>query len=81
MEKTSLYDLPAVADAPARKWCGGNLDGDNETCLTTRPLAGAADAFIVGDSKPEGAGREVRMTGPELDSFAVEWATKRGLTL
>jgi hypothetical protein len=62
MAKPNLYELPAVADAPARNWCGGNLGGDNETCVTTRPLA-SVDAFVVGDSKPEGAGHELRMRG------------------
>ncbi|UXY33038.1 DUF397 domain-containing protein [Streptomyces sp. HUAS TT20] len=76
----NLYEMHAAADTPARTWCGGNLGGDNETCVTTTPLA-EADAFIVGDSKPEGAGRELRMTGAELDSFALRWARDRGLKL
>ncbi|AVH61320.1 MULTISPECIES: DUF397 domain-containing protein [Streptomyces] len=80
MAKPNLYELPAVADAPARKWCGGNLGGDNETCVETTPLTGM-DAFVVTDSKPEGRGRELRMTGAELDSFAVEWIRSRGLSL
>lgn len=79
--KQNLYELSAAADAPAPNWCGGNLGGDNETCVTTVPLAGAADAFVVGDSKPEGAGHELRMTGAELDSFALKWARSRGLAL
>ncbi|MFF1702474.1 DUF397 domain-containing protein [Streptomyces sp. NPDC058252] len=79
MTTPNLYELPA-AEAPARTWCGGNLGGDNETCVTTVPLAGV-DAFIVGDSKPEGAGNQLRMTGAELDSFAVKWANSRGLAL
>ncbi|MER6525337.1 DUF397 domain-containing protein [Streptomyces sp. NPDC001508] len=80
MARTNLYELPAAADAPARTWCGGNLGGDNETCVTTTQLAGT-DAFAVTDSKPEGSGRELRMTGSELDTFAVHWARARGLTL
>lgn len=79
MAKPNLYELPAGADAPAKKWCGGNLGGDNETCVTTVPLGGL-DAFIVGDSKPEGAGNQLRMTGAELDSFALSWLKSRGLT-
>ncbi|MFD6414163.1 hypothetical protein [Nocardia asteroides] len=78
--KQNLYDLSA-ADAPARKWCGGNLGGDNETCMTTVPLTGAVDAFAVGDSKSEAGGSELRITGAELDSFAIEWARSRGLAL
>lgn len=80
MTTTNLYDLPTAADAPTKKWCGGNLGGDNETCVTTAPLTGV-DAFMVGDSKPEGTGHELRMTGAELDSFALSWARSRGLTL
>ncbi|RSN54138.1 DUF397 domain-containing protein [Streptomyces sp. WAC 04229] len=76
----NLYELP-VADAPTRKWCGGNLGGDNETCMTTAPLAGVVDAFAVGDSKSEAKGSELRMTGAELDSFAIEWVRNRGLAL
>ncbi|MEU0739133.1 DUF397 domain-containing protein [Streptomyces sp. NPDC006134] len=75
-----LYELP-VADTPVKKWCGGNLGGDNETCVATIPLAGVADAFAVVDSKPAGSGKELRMTGAELDSFAIEWARSRGLAL
>ncbi|MFJ8605464.1 DUF397 domain-containing protein [Streptomyces shenzhenensis] len=79
MAKTNLYELPA-AGAPARKWCGSSLGGDNETCVTTTRLTGM-DAFAVTDSKPEGTGHELRMTGSELDTFAVDRARARGLTL
>ncbi|WAZ20139.1 DUF397 domain-containing protein [Streptomyces cinnabarinus] len=81
MTTPNLYELHAATDATAEKWCGGNLGGDNETCLTTTPLAGAVDAFAVGDSKPQGAGIRLCMSGPELDSFAIEWAKARGLAL
>ncbi|MEU6219310.1 DUF397 domain-containing protein [Streptomyces sp. NPDC047022] len=80
MAKPNLYELPAAADAPARTWCGGNLGGDNETCVRTERLADL-DAFVVTDSKPEGAGHQLRMTGPELDTFAIEWARDRSLSL
>ncbi|WP_406168849.1 DUF397 domain-containing protein [Streptomyces sp. NBC_00996] len=80
MGSPNLYELHAVADAPAKKWCGGNLGGDNETCVTTTPLVGL-DAFAVADSKPEGDGRELRMSGAELDTFAVNWVRTRGLAL
>ncbi|MET9354469.1 hypothetical protein ABZY14_16005 [Streptomyces sp. NPDC006617] len=49
--------------------------------MTTIPLAGAVDAFAVGDSKSQGHGHELRMTGAELDSFAIEWARNRSLAL
>ncbi|WP_155054787.1 DUF397 domain-containing protein [Streptomyces blattellae] len=77
--KPNLYELPA-APTRAKNWCGGNLGGDNETCVTTTPLAGA-DGFILCDSKPEGAGHHLRMTAAELDAFAVGWAKSRGLKL
>ncbi|MER5549250.1 DUF397 domain-containing protein [Streptomyces sp. NPDC002589] len=81
MTQPNLYELPAAADAPANRWCGGSLGGDNETCVTTIPLKGAVDAFAVGDSKPEGHGSQLRMSGAELDTFAIEWARSRGLSL
>lgn len=81
MQNLNLYELSAAADATPKTWCGGNLGGDNETCMTTVPLSGAADAFVVGDSKSEGRGKELRMTGAELDDFAVNWARARGLSL
>lgn len=77
----NLYEVPTVADAQTKSWCGGNLGGDNETCVTTTPLAGMADAFAVGDSKPEASGATLRMTGMELDAFALNWARDRGLAL
>jgi hypothetical protein len=80
MNQPNLYLLPA-SDAPATTWCGGNLGGDNETCVKTQPLTGAVEAFIVSDSKPEGAGHQLRMSGPELDKFAIEWARERRLSL
>jgi hypothetical protein len=76
----NLYEL-ATAQTQETTWCGGNLGGDNETCMTTVPLAGVTDAFAVGDTKPEGRGNQLRMTGAELDTFAVEWARSRGLAL
>ncbi|MGW1961849.1 DUF397 domain-containing protein [Streptomyces sp. NPDC001935] len=79
MNQPNLYETP-VADTPATTWCGGNLGGDNETCVTTTPLMGV-DAFVVGDSKPEGAGQQLRMSGAELDKFAIEWARERRLAL
>ncbi|MFI1728164.1 DUF397 domain-containing protein [Streptomyces acidicola] len=81
MATPNLYELPAATDETPRNWCGGNLGGDNETCMTTVPLAGAVDAFVVGDSKPEGRSYELRMTGAELDAFAIEWARSRNLAL
>lgn len=76
----NLYELAATADGPAKKWCGGNLGGDNETCATTKTIPGA-DAVVLGDSKPEGAGHFVCLTTAEMDSLATEWAKHRGLTV
>ncbi|GGJ15391.1 hypothetical protein [Streptomyces brasiliensis] len=47
----------------------------------TRPNGSAAAAYAVGDSKPEGTGRELPMTGTELDSFAIDRDSGRGLAL
>ncbi|MDT9695380.1 DUF397 domain-containing protein [Streptomyces sp. P17] len=79
MAKPNLYELP-VADGSAKKWCGGNLGGDNETCVVTTAIPGT-DGYVVTDSKPEGAGHRLCMTTDELDSFAIEWASSRGLAL
>ncbi|MFI9772081.1 DUF397 domain-containing protein [Streptomyces sp. NPDC052415] len=80
MAKPTLYDLPEAVDAPTQKWCGGNLGGDNETCVVTTAIPGT-DGFVVTDSKPEGAGHRLCMTAAELDTFAVGWSRSRGLSL
>ncbi|MGW4286136.1 DUF397 domain-containing protein [Streptomyces sp. NPDC004673] len=76
----NLYALPTEG-AEFQKFCGGNLGGENETCVKFAQLPGAESAFVLADSKPEGAGKEVRFTGAELDAFVLGYAARRGLTL
>ncbi|WP_307715447.1 DUF397 domain-containing protein [Streptomyces sp. V4I23] len=54
--------------------------GVSAGCVDFAAIPGAADSFIVRDSKPEGAGKELRYTGSELDDFALGWVKRRGLT-
>lgn len=77
----NLYSLPAPDDASFERYCGGNLGGSNETCVDFAAIPGAESSFVVRDSKPEGAGKELRFTEAELDTFASEWVKKRGLTV
>ena len=75
-----LYQMPS-SDAKFTKYCGGNLQNENESCVEIAPIPGSAGGFIVRDSKTEGSGRELRFTGQELDNFVRGYATQRGLTL
>ncbi len=49
--------------------------------MSLAALPGAEASFVIRDSKPEGADKELRFTGAELDDFATGWARTRGLTL
>ncbi|GLW05564.1 hypothetical protein Misp01_06940 [Microtetraspora sp. NBRC 13810] len=71
MSNENLYEQ--VVAGPFKKLCGGgdNSDGTMEDCLTVAPLSGGG--FALGDSKPAGAGRELRMSKVELTSFARAW--------
>ncbi|MDT0341581.1 DUF397 domain-containing protein [Streptomyces litchfieldiae] len=75
-----LYDLP-IEGADFTNFCGGNLSGEHESCVEVARIPGEAAAFAIRDSKPEGAGRELRFTGAELDEFVIGYATRRGLKL
>lgn len=75
----NLYEVP-VGETEVTKFCGGNLTSPHETCVTVSSIPGA-DGFVLRDSKPEGAGKELRFTGAELDAFVVGMAQQRGLTL
>lgn len=77
----NLYALPAPAPATFDQYCGGNLGGSNETCVSFAAIPGAESSFAVRDSKPEGAGNELRFTEAELDAFAAGWVKRRGLTV
>ena len=76
----SLYALPTPEDAAFEQYCGGNLGGSNETCVSFAAIPGSESSFVVRDSKAEGAGKELRFTAAELDDFASGWVERRGLT-
>ncbi|MDT0319531.1 DUF397 domain-containing protein [Streptomyces millisiae] len=75
----NLYELP-VHEVEFVAFCGGNLGGEHETCLAVAEIPGAANGYVLRDTKPEGARHEVRATVHELDAFALGWARRRGLT-
>ncbi|WP_406348480.1 DUF397 domain-containing protein [Streptomyces sp. NBC_00144] len=76
----NLYSLPADG-AEFESFCGGNLNGEHESCVDVGSIPGTASAFVLRDSKPEGAGLELRFTKGELNDFAIGWAKKQGLAL
>ncbi|MFD6342490.1 DUF397 domain-containing protein [Streptomyces sp. NPDC059569] len=75
-----IYCLPTEG-AEFENFCGGNLGGEHESCVEVGVIPGAAPSYVLHDSKPEGAGRELRFTEKELNDFAVGWVKKQGLTL
>ncbi|MFJ9318153.1 DUF397 domain-containing protein [Streptomyces globisporus] len=77
----NLYALPAPTADTFSDFCGGNAGGPHETCVSLAAIPGTEACFVVRDSKPEGADKELRFTGNELDDFATGWARTRGLTL
>lgn len=77
--KIGLYGLP-VEGAEFQSWCGGNLGGSNETCVKVAEIPGAPGTFVVQDSKADGAGRELRFTANELDSFTEGWTAFRSMS-
>lgn len=77
---SEIYNLP-VEGASFQRHCGGNLQGEHESCVEYGQIPGATAAYILRDSKPEGAGKELRFTEAELDAFVVGYAAQRGLKL
>ncbi|MFD4222683.1 DUF397 domain-containing protein [Streptomyces griseus] len=77
----NLYALPAPATDAFDDFCGGNAGGPHETCVSLAAIPGTEASFAIRDSKPEGAGKELRFTGTELDDFATGWVRTRGLSL
>lgn len=75
-----LYQTPS-GDAEFTRYCGGNLQSENESCVSIAPLPGSPGAFILRDTKAQGSGRELRFTAQELDNFALGYAAQRGLKL
>lgn len=80
MQGQNLYTLPTDG-AEFTRFCGGNLQSEHESCVDVAEIPGAVEMFAVRDSKPEGAGRELRFTAREMDDFVIGWARKRGLAL
>jgi len=75
-----LYQMPS-GGAEFTRYCGGNLQSENESCVALARIPGTDAGFIVRDTKAGGAGHELRFTGQELDSFVRGYAAERGLTL
>ncbi|MEU9605492.1 DUF397 domain-containing protein [Streptomyces sp. NPDC048057] len=71
----NIYSLPTDGVEPT-SFCGGPC---TEGCVDFAAIPGAADSYVIRDSKPEGAGKELRFTTAELDGFAVGWVKSRGL--
>ncbi|MEU8541727.1 DUF397 domain-containing protein [Streptomyces sp. NPDC048717] len=71
---TDLY--AREVSGPFAALCGGGTDNDGnmESCITLAELHGGG--YALGDSKPEGAGRELRMSAAEITAFAREWLTR-----
>ncbi|MFJ8668108.1 DUF397 domain-containing protein [Streptomyces sp. NPDC093600] len=71
---SNLYEREV--SGPFAALCGGGTDNDGnmESCITLAELHGGG--YALGDSKPEGAGRELRMSAREITEFAREWLGK-----
>ncbi|MDH6627998.1 hypothetical protein M2271_005828 [Streptomyces sp. LBL] len=80
LKPSNLYELPTDG-AEFTAYCGGNLGGENETCMEVAALPGMVDAFVIRDNKSEATGGDLRFTGSEMDTWAVKWAGERGLTV
>ncbi|MCX3058566.1 DUF397 domain-containing protein [Streptomyces sp. GXMU-J5] len=74
---SNLYSLP-VDETTFENFCGGNLQSEHESCVEIGAIG--ETGYILRDSKPEGAGRELRFTEAEMDDFVVGYAKRRGLT-
>ncbi|MEV7278125.1 DUF397 domain-containing protein [Streptomyces sp. NPDC093111] len=76
MSQPNLYESEITGEFAAL--CGGAGGTSNaESCLTLAELTGGG--YALGDSKPEGAGRQLRMSEAEITTFATEWlAGNRG---
>ncbi|MER8044361.1 DUF397 domain-containing protein [Streptomyces sp. NPDC094032] len=73
---SDLYERELSGDFAAL--CGGGTDNDGnmESCITLAELRGGG--YALGDSKPEGAGRELRMSAAEITAFARSWIDRIG---
>ncbi|ARF55096.1 DUF397 domain-containing protein [Streptomyces gilvosporeus] len=75
---SNLYTLP-VNDDSFKNYCGGNLQSEHESCVEISALG--TTGFALRDSKPEGAGKELRFTTVEMDDFVRGYAEQRGISL
>ncbi|MEU9044068.1 DUF397 domain-containing protein [Kitasatospora sp. NPDC048343] len=68
---SNLYESEIVG--PFAALCGGGTDNDGtmESCISVAELSGGG--YALGDTKPEGAGRQLRMSREEITSFAEAW--------
>ncbi|MGW0734285.1 DUF397 domain-containing protein [Streptomyces sp. NPDC002851] len=71
---SNLYDREVTG--PYATLCGGGTDNDGtmESCITLAELHGGG--YELGDSKPEGAGRALRMSAEEITKFARGWMAR-----
>lgn len=70
MTDPNLYEKEIAG--PFTRLCGGGSDDDSmESCLSVASLAGGG--YALGDTKPEGEGRELRMSRDEITGFARAW--------
>ncbi|MCX4799658.1 DUF397 domain-containing protein [Streptomyces sp. NBC_01242] len=71
---TNLYEREI--DGPFSALCGGGQDNDGnmESCISIADLGGGG--YALGDTKPEGAGQQLRMSEGEITSFARAWIAK-----
>lgn len=76
MADVSIYELVADPHAVSTVYCGGAC---TEGCVEIAPLA--ANTFAVRDHKLQSNSPELRMSGDELDMFAIRWVRERGLTV
>ncbi|WP_328954587.1 DUF397 domain-containing protein [Kitasatospora purpeofusca] len=77
---SNLYEM-SIEGARFQRQCGGNLESESETCVNLAAIPGAADAFVLRDTKPEGRGHELRFDATELDAFARAWVRSRELAV
>lgn len=77
---SNLYEL-STDGAEFTAYCGGNLGGENETCVEVAAIPGAVDSFVIRDNKTEATGGDLRFTGSEVDTWAAKWVRERGLTV
>lgn len=70
-DSANLYEREIKGEFAAL--CGGGTDNDGsmESCISVAELQGGG--YALGDTKPEGAGRELRMTKDEITAFAAKW--------